>query len=149
MHISHVRRWKSPLSVDSTVRRRGVMLIALVLIRLTSAPLHSCIRGLQHMITAQIFNPIHPSSVPSCSQFTDYDTVLYNSLLPRRSYGQIGLVCIRVDVFFRIDFSPSNLPMSLELLSISALLQWLRRRCQFTRLRAVSGKRASGRIQLE
>ena len=50
------------------------------------------------MITAQIFNPIHPSSVPSRSQLTDYDTspLVASALLASATTpwgaGEVGLV---------------------------------------------------------
>ena len=51
--------------VDLTVSWRGVMLMALVLIRLLSVPSHSSIGGLQLKISEQTFNPVLPSSCQS------------------------------------------------------------------------------------
>ena len=82
------------LPVDLTVRWRGIMLMALVLIRLLSVPSHSSIRGLQLRISEQIFNPVHPSSVPSCSQFTDYDTICRSRHHFPLKYIQLSLIML-------------------------------------------------------
>ena len=77
--------------VDPTVSWRGVMLMALVLIRLLSVPSHSSIGGLQLKISEQTFNPVLPSSVPSCYHNLQIMTQ-YNNFLTLVNWLNMKLV---------------------------------------------------------